>query len=230
MPITAHVTGPQGWDRYAKQLRELNKRGLGYAYSATLNDVAFAGRKKWQSELPGAMKLRNTYTTRSIRVERASPGRLQSVMGSVADYMGTQEEGATETKKGKHGVPLPAAAPGKRKKRGRISKNRTLGAIQVMPSVQGHRSRQVVVALAMAKKKGGPQYAFLKLKAGRRGLYKIDPTKKRAAIRKVWDLSKSSVRIPANPTMKPSALAVLSKVQRYWGKNIAFQLKRVGAR
>jgi hypothetical protein len=164
-----------------------------------------------------------------LRVEKTSSldmNRQQSIVGSVAKYMDDQEHGATEQKQGKHGVALPAAAPGKRKNRGRISSGKRLKALNIMPRVKGHKSRQVAASMAMAAKRGGEQYAFLKLKKGRMGLYRLNPGRKRLAVQKIWDLSKSSVRIPKNPTMQPAVASMARRRDALWREALLFQLKR----
>ncbi len=215
--------------RFEKDLKNFKSKALPYASRAYVNEQAFAAMKDWKESLPSKMKLRNKFTTNSIRVDKTSSldiNRQQSIVGSLAPYMQTQEDGGTETKSGKHGVPLPAAAPGKRKTRGRISRARQFGNISIMPTVKGHRSRKIAVALAMAAKRGGPQYAFLQLRKGRKGIYQLDPSRKRLAVKKVWDLSKSSVTTPKNPTMQPAVQSMAKRRDAMWRNALLFQLKR----
>ena len=215
--------------RFEKDLGNFKNTAFPYATRAYVNTQAFDSRILWKQALPSKMKLRSKFTVNSILVEKTTSldtNRQQSSVGSIADYMIDQELGDTQSKQGKHGVPIPGAAPGKRKSRGRMSKGKQLKAINLMPSVKGHRSRQIAVALAMAAKRGGPQYAFLKMKKGRQGIYLIDPSKKRLGVKKVWDLSKSSVRIPRNPTMQPSVARMTNKLDGMWRDALLYQLQR----
>ena len=215
--------------RFERDLRNFKSKAVPYASRAYVNNQAFEARKEWQDILPSKMKLRNKYTTNSIRVDKTSSldiNRQQSIVGSLAPYMDEQEDGYKEGKSGKHGVALPAAAPSKRKTRGRISKARQLGSINIMPRIRGHRSRQVAASMAMARKRGGPQYAFLQLKKGRMGIYQLDPSRKRLAVKKVWDLSKSSVTIPKNPTMEPAVQSMAKRRDALWRDALLFQLRR----
>lgn len=215
--------------RLEKDLGNFRKAALPYASRAYVNEQAFAAMKDWKESLPSKMKLRNKFTANSIRVEKTNSldvNRQQSIVGSLAPYMDEQEFGATEGKSGKHGVPLPAAAPSKRKTRGRISRARQFGNISIMPTVSGHRSRKIAVAMHMAAKRGGPQYAFLQLRKGRKGIYQLDPSRKRLAVKKVWDLSKSSVTTPKNPTMQPAVLSMARRRDAMWASALKFQLTR----
>lgn len=200
--------------KFEKDLLRFKSKALPFAVRETINEIAFEAQRTWKQILPTKMKLRNKYTQQSIRVEKAKNLNIQTMqsrVGSIADYMDEQEFGGVEAKKKKHGVPIPAAAPGRRKNRGKVAKAKQFKAINILPSVQGSRSRKIVVAMAMAKKRGGPSFAFLKVKPGRKGIFSLDPGSKRSGIRKIWDLSKSSVVTPANPTM---SLAVKDAIKR----------------
>jgi hypothetical protein len=214
-----------------RTLLDLNRRALPFATQQTVNDLAFKSQGQWRQDLPGRMKLRNRFTVQSIRVEKSrglSIAAQQSTVGSDAEYMDEQELGAVEAKKGKHGVPIPAAAPGARSTRGRVPKRLQFGSLTILPHVKGHRSRQVAAALSMAAKRGGPQYAFLQLKRGRSGIYQLDPSKKKLAVRKVWDVSKASITIPKNPTMGPAVVKTLPSGAETYRRALTFQLNRMG--
>lgn len=211
-----------------RTLLDLNRRALPYATRQTVNDLAFGSQDIWRKQaLPGKLQLRTKWTERSIQVAKAASLRIASqeaTVGSVADYMADLESGTTEHKKGKHGVPVPAVPLGRR----RMPRAHHLGAIKIMPRVPGHRSRQVAAALTMARQRGGAQFAFLKLRRGKEGLYKVDPGKKRMAIRKVWSLSKASVTIPPHPTMGPAVQRALPSGAESYRKALTFQLRRLG--
>lgn len=211
-----------------RTLLDVQKRALPYATRQTVNDLAFGARQIWQKQtLPGKLQLRSKWTESSIRVDKAQGlmvAAQEAVVGSVADYLGDLEGGVTEHKKGKHGVPVPGAPLGRR----RMPKAHQLGAIKLLPRVPGHRSRQVAAALAMARRRGGPQFAFLQLKRGKEGIYKLDPSKKKLAVRKVWSLSKASVTIPAHATMGPAVERALPLGAEAYRKALTFQLRRLG--
>lgn len=215
--------------RLERDLATTKKKAVPYATLTLTNTLAFEARTEWQQTMGQKMKLRNRYTVNSVRVEKAKGLNMAAqiaVLGSVAPYMDEQEDGATESKSGKHGIPLPAAAPGKRAQRGKVGKARQFKAIRIMPTVRGHRSRQVAAAMAMAERRGGTQYAFLQLKKGRKGIYQLHPGRKRLGLKKVWDLSKSSVRIPKNPTLEPAVAKTTARRDGIWREALIFQLRR----
>lgn len=216
-------------EKLSRQLSAYKKTAMPYATREYVNAQAFEAQKLWKKELPQKMKLRTKFTERSIQVDKAKSlvvSQQMATVGSVASYMDEQEDGATQSKAGKHGVPIPAASPGRRKKRGKLSKAKQFKVLNVMPRISGHRAKQVAGSLAMAKRRGGIQYAFLKLKKGRAGIYLLDPDNQRRAIRKVWDLSKSSVTIPKNPTMEPAVRQVEAMRPALWRKSLEYQMRR----
>lgn len=188
---------------FAGELRRI-KRQMPYLIAKTLNDTAFFGRSvAWPQEVRQAMVVRNAWTMKSMRVVRASARKQVALLGSVAGYMKTQEKGAIQGKKGKHGVPIPAAAPATRlrRKRGVGAKNR-IGAVTTIKSEGGaSRGQRNAIALSKARKAGGG-VVFLELNSGHKGLYRVTSNRKP---RKVWDLSKPSVTIPKNPTLEKAA-------------------------
>lgn len=212
-------------------LRQASQKAVPYAMRDYVNAQAFDARQNWQAIIPQKMKLRNGFTIGSIRVEKASSlSDPYAIVGSVAPYMNEQEEGAIESRKGRHGVALPAAAPGKRKTRGRVAPKNRPGAIRTLDAnlpALGHRTRQIAVGLHMAEKRGGAHYAFLKMRKNRMGIYLLDPSKKKS-VKKVIDLSKPRVTIPRNETMDPAVQRTMQKSQRLAFQALAKQINRVG--
>jgi hypothetical protein len=215
--------------KFEKDLAKVRKSAFPYATKNTLNTLAFEARREYQIEAGQKMKLRSKFTVNSVRVEKAEGLKVatqKAVMGSVADYMGDQESGAVHSKKGARGEPIPAAAPGKRKNRGRVARARQLGSINILPRVKGSRARQVGAAFSMASKRGGKAFAFIKLRPGRQGIYEINPGRKRLGLKKVWDLSKGSVRIPRNPMMQSAVQRTNRLRDGIWRESLLFQLRR----
>lgn len=217
-------------DKAIKELERFEKKAVPYAIREYANNAAFAARGEYIKRSEANMKLRSAWTTKSIQVEKARVSRGQSVqsrMGSVADYMATQERGATVRGQGKHGTAIPAAAPGRRRGRGRTAAKNRLSAIQLQGTrVGGIRQRRNAVALSMALKRGGG-VVYLDLRKNR-GLYRVSGTRRGARIRKVWDLSKRSVRVPENPMMAQAMKAVEPQLERIARKALAYQFKRHG--
>jgi len=188
-----------------KSLLALKKKALPFAARETINGLAFEGQAAWRRELPGKMRLRNKWTERSIRVEKEKRGlninTMKASVGSTEEYMREQEFGATLPMRGREGFGIPAAAPGQRKNRPLVPKRRQLSAIKLLPRTRGNRAQRIHAAMHLAKKRGSSSYAFLRMKGGRKGIYELNPGKRRLAIRKIWDLSKRAITKPKNPTM-----------------------------
>lgn len=220
----------RGLKKLQRDLELFAKKAIPYAARETLNSLAFEQQRNWQGELKKSFILRNQFTVRSIRVERARGLNIRTMearTGTIAPYLADQEEGATHVKRGKHGEPLPAAAPGARKSRKRLMpRNKRIGSIKILPRVRGSRSRQIGAAVAMAKRRGGKQFAFLQLNRSRRGIFEINPNSKQRGVRKVWDLSKPTVRIPPTPTLGRSFKRTVQMSEELGRRAMLFQLKR----
>lgn len=220
-PIVNVDLGQFNW--FAKDVLErIGERAIPYAVRNTLNAAAFEARTLWQAQMDKAFVLRNTWTKRSIGVEKASGLKLStmhSVVGSRLDYMKTQEEGGSETAGSRHGVPIPTpAAAGqaaKAKKRTKQVRNKNwMSAMQVearLTSIRNRAQRNVATVKAALKTGGGVVYMDLGKK---RGLFRVEGTPKgRARVRMVWDLSRANVRTKPHPTLEPVVKAILPRME-----------------
>jgi hypothetical protein len=217
--------------KLSRDLTKAKKTAIPYAARATLNSLAFEARGEYQREMGAKMKLRSKYTVNSVRVDKATGLRvhgMKATMGTVADYMDEQEEGAVQNKQGKHGVPIPAAAPGRRKLRGRTPGAKRLSVIRIrsrQSKALGSVGRGVRKQALMRVAADGGGYVYMNL-GHHQGIYHVKMGAKRLLVRKAWDLTKSSVRIPRNPMMK-SAVARANKLRDgIWRESLLFQLKR----
>lgn len=204
-------------------------RAVPYAAKGALNDMAFAVREEWVRQLQGTFTLRNKWTEKGLRVDKAQGrdlGTMQSVVGSLRDYMKDREEGSTEQKRGKHGVAIPmSGASGQGKKRKRTKPVRAvnyLSAMQLQKRVTGTDARKNTVAIMMAKKKGGG--VVLLEKRRRKGLFRVEAEGKKPRL--LYDLSKPVVTTKPYPTLKPAVKAVAPRMGEFWMKNLEAQLAR----
>jgi hypothetical protein len=213
-------------------LHAFAKKGVPFAARKALNDTAFLAREQWVSELGKKLTLRNTWTARSLRVEKVKGGynvdAMESKVGSLAAYMGDVEHGSTETKRGKHGVAVPttsaagqAMSASKRTKP--IRRTNYLSAIQVAARVSGNRKQRNAAAIAIAAKTNGVAYLDL---GQHKGLYRITGTKRGIKVRKLYDLSKASVRTKAHPTLEPAIAAIQSRLPALYIAALKDQLRR----
>lgn len=207
------------FEKLQKDLHFLRRKALPHAVRNGLNDEAFGARKIWQTEISQTFNEKNKYTRRSIRVEKARGTdlhRMEAVVGSTADYMDEQEEGATLRSSGSYGTPIPTAtASGEGRVRGSDRKRpvrapNKLDAINIAPRVKkGSRHVRLAGTIALANRKGY-NYVFLNLgrKGQKTGIFKLTGGKRRTKLRMVWDLSEQSVRLKPRPTMAPTVANV----------------------
>lgn len=215
----------------AKELETFAKRAVPHATRNALNSTAFEARKEWVGQMDKQMVLRNTFTTRSVRVEKATGNMvrtMESRVGSVAPYMATQEDGGTEAKHGKHGKPIPtssAAGQGQkaRPRTKQVQRKNWMSALNPSrPRVSGSRQRRNAVAILMAAK--STRTVFLDL-GKRKGIFRITGTK-RLKLRMMWDLSKPQVVIKRNPTLGPTLDAIQPRLPAIWEDAIRIQMHR----
>ena len=217
--------------KYARLLKRAGPNAMKYASANYLTTLAFEARKQWQADIPGAMTVRSRGTVKRIGVDKARPVSINqqvSAVGHMANYMKTQESGDSRRKRGKHGIPIPAAAAGTRgPSRRKLGKKNYRSNIDLSVRAPGDGKKQVAIAFSMARKRGGSREFFLELAPNRKGIYRITSGAKRGRMKKIWDLSKSSVVIPENPTMLPAVRkAVKIHGASAWRKSVAFQLRR----
>lgn len=219
-------------DKLERDLQSVKRKAFPFAVRQTLNDIAFDARREYADEAGETMKLRGPWTVKSMRVDRVDGimvSRMVATTGSVEEYMATQEAGADESKKGTHGVPIPAAAPGRRKTRGKVGGAKRLGAINLVKGAKkGSRQVRNASAIAMAARRGGGD-VFLDLRK-RKGIYRVSPGGKRGVrVRKIWDLSKSRVRIPSNTMLDRAKDEAMRGLFPHYREALISQLRRAGA-
>lgn len=216
------------------ELEKFRKTALPYAQRNALNDCAFELRKQWQSEIKRAFVIRSPFTERSIRVDKATgldTRTMKSVTGSVASYMGDQEEGATVHGRGKHkAIPGPAAGgqpAGSGVRTSLVRARYRVGAITVgHPSLAKYgRRRQNAVVMAIAIRKG-ERFAILNRIKGGKGIFEVRGLKRTGKTKLIWDLSRGSVHVKPTPTMHRAAVVCAPRFQRIVESSLLAQLKR----
>lgn len=210
MRIKADFRGLEELDRDLKLMR---KRAIPHAIRDGLNNTAFEARKTWQDEIHRTFTTRNRFTENSVRVEKARGidiRNMQAVVGSVAPYMHDAEFGVTESKKGKHGSPIPtsvASGEGRGTSRKRpVRRPNQHRNIDLKPTRRGSRHQRNAGAIQNAKAKGF-KHVFLDL-GRRKGIFRLSGGKRRTKLDMIWDLSHSTVRIKPHPTLQPTVKTV----------------------
>jgi hypothetical protein len=222
----------RGVKELVRDLRVARERALPYAVKTAVNSAAFEARTIWQGEIRRSFTTRNRYTERSILVERArglDAKRMVAVVGSVAPYMGDQETGAVIRGKGKHkAIPGPAAAglPAGAKRTRMVRAPNKLSAIKVA-KVRGSTVQQRwAIALGQARRTGR-KFVLLERPKGGKALFRVGGGKRRkATLRLLWDVSRSSVRVPPEPTLQRTLKALEPKLPHMYQAALLEQFRR----
>ncbi len=226
--------------RLHADLKKFRESALPHALKDSLNTCAFELQKTWRSEVSREFTLRNDFTERSIRVDKATGinvRSMHSVTGSVASFMLDQEQGAVAHGQGKHkAIPAPGAggqAAGAGKRTNLIRARYRVGAINVgHPSLAKYgRRRQNAVVMAIAIRKG-ERFALLNRSKGGKGLFEVRGTKRAGKqhaggkTKLIWDLSKGSVVVHPTHLMARANAANSAKYQKITEASLLYQLKR----
>jgi len=221
------------FDKLQSDLQTFARRSVPFALRAALTSSAFALREAWQGEIKRSFILRNNYTERSIRVEKATSlnvATMQAVTGSVAAYLDEQEEGAT-IRGGKHKpIPAPSAAgqkAGSNKRTRLVRAGNKLGALNALktgkPTGSKKRRNAVAIAVAIAR---GKNVVLLERKRGGKGLFSVSGGKRKVRLRMLWDMSRGSVRVKPEPTLHRSLASIKGKLEAIHNAELLKQLRR----
>jgi len=224
--FTVKITGAKEMVADLKRMRE---KAVPYALRNALNTAAFETRRIWQGEVKSAFTNRNTFTQRSLQVEKATgtdASKMVAKVGSTAPYMGKQETGGTVTGRGgRKPIPAPVAAgqaPGSKRTR-LVRAGFRLAAIQAKhPALKGDRKQRNAIAIAVAIK-AGTKRAVLERPGGGKGLFVVGKAK---APRLLWNVSRASVHVPATPTLERALAAVRPKMPHMLEAALLEQLRR----
>jgi hypothetical protein len=217
-----------GLSRMFRDLERFRSKAIPFAMRATLNETAFAARKLWVDEIQRTLVTRNTFTTRSLHVEKAT-GRtvlgMKAVLGSRAPYMGDRE-GASRSDRGP--VPTTVASgegrSGKPRRR-LVRRPNRIGSITLPDKVrQGSRKQRTAVTIAMAARKGH-RTVFLELER-RKGFFRLTGGKRRPKVDMLWDTSKKSHAVKAHPTLGPALKRVGRLIPGIQRKALLAELRR----
>ncbi len=238
--MAIHIKVDTGdFERFAKRLDQLNKRGMPHAMRNALNGIAFEAQVTWRKEIEQRLVIRaKGFTTRSIRVERAKGidvKTMRSVVGSDSEYMGGVEGGTTMHSKGKLGKPVPtgfaSGEDGSRVPKRLPISGRRMKNIQVLDERIGksdkqrrflamHLAAKRGVKFAIAKKPGGDGLGIYQLLGKQRKTKQGKTDTLRPTM--VWDLSRKSIQKKPHPTLQPA----LGRMQRVAPRILAREVKK----
>ncbi|MCH9838623.1 hypothetical protein K0U83_23370 [bacterium] len=221
--------------QYESDLKTFAKKAFPFATKATVNKAAFETRKVAQMRVEKDMTLRNKFTKGSIRVEQArtlNVRRQEAIVGSIAEYLATQEFGGVVRGGGKH-KPIATAysagqGEGVRPRTRLPRKPNSMQAIQLKRRGRGAKSRKQRNLMAVKEAAaGGSKYVYLDL-GRRQGIFKVLGGKRSPRVKMLWDLSRTVVRVPRSPWLAPATRAVETQLPQYYAEALAFQLQRRG--
>ena len=226
------ITDVRGAKEMVRSLATLRSKALPYAVRNGLTQAAVETRAIWQGVIRATFTLRNSYTVRSVLFERTTGdtvGAMRSKVGSTTEYMDKQEEGGTvSNNSGRKPIPGPVAAglaPGA-KRTSAVRARFRLGAISVgHPTLKGTRHQRNAIAIAYAVRTGNKR-AVLERPGGRKALFLIAGPKARPTTRLLWDVSRSSVRVHAQPTLQRALDVVKPKLPHMLTAAVLQQLNR----
>jgi hypothetical protein len=230
----------KGVKELQRDLETAQRKALPYAMRNALTTTAFEARRIWQNEMKAEFTLRNQYTQRSVIAKKASGSgnTLQSSVGSFAEYMGDQEEGAiVRGRTGLKGIPGPVAAglaPGAKRTRV-VRAAARLGALHVVKPTGRSKAQTNAMAIRIAIQRGS-KVALLERPGGGKGLFRVSGgrrrfTGKRFTQRKVkvallWDFSRHAVRVPGSHTLARTLKALQPKLEHIHTAALVEQLRR----
>lgn len=213
--------------RLTRDLEKVSKAALPFAVRRTLNEMAFEGRKAWQSEMRSVFILRNDWTTRRLLVEKVGGGSvatMRSTLLSPDAYLVKQEIGGTE----QHSVPTGIATAegrGANPRRKLVRQPNKVSAIalgQTRP--RGSRRQRNAIAVHVAQKKG-LKFVYLE-GTKRKGLFRIKGGKRNPTLDMVWDTTKKAHRVHPTPTLARAVRKVEAKMPALMTAALIDQLKR----
>jgi hypothetical protein len=203
---------------------------------STLNAYAFSTMKSVKNSLGNQFVLRNKFTERSIRFNKARGNNvdtMRSEVGSTQGYMTKQEEGGVVDKTGKHGVAIPtsysAGESESAKPRRRVTrKSNRMSSIRLRQVSGSFKSKkQKAVATIKWAVKSGFKYVYLELDRSK-GIFKIVGGKRRPKIKMVYSLDRPIVIIRKRPWLMPAVTRVMKRSDTIYARTLAFELRRRG--
>lgn len=219
--------------KFEQDLKTFASRAYPFATRHTINSAAFKARELAQGNIRTGMVTRNKWTERSIQVSKTGTldvNRQTAIVGSVADYMETQEFGGTQHSSGGKTVAIAtgysAGQEGQQPRTRLPWRPNKMSAIQLQKrrKVGSSKAQQNFIAVREAAASG---QKFLYLNLGRRkGIFKVTGGKRSPKLKMVHDLTRTSVVIPRNPWLAPAVRDTEQYIPGIYLDALRFQLQR----
>lgn len=176
-------------------LDDLETRHLPFAMARTLTNLASEGQKEVRRELPNHFNIRNTWTAKGVRMEPATPKKLEARVFTLDWYMQDQQEGDTRRAQGRH-LAIPSLEVRKGGVlSGRIEPRMKIKALLKKEATAKNRKRPA----KRSKRLRAPVSFIAKMGNGKQGIFIRKFKDKRLPIVLLYSL-KDSVKI--NPRWK----------------------------
>lgn len=215
---------------YIRDLEKVAKRAIPHATRNFLNNAAFEGRKLWQQEMRDRFTLRNNWTVKGVRVQKArgiNPKTMEARVLHPDGYLYKQEYGGVERRAA---VPTPTAAgQGRAGKRTKLVRRPfKVGAIQLADRLKaGSRQQRNAAAVRMAAAKGR-RFVYLE-GAKKHGLFLIKGGKRNPRVEMLHDTTSGSHRVPPHPTLGPAISKLQGVAPKLMKAAVVDQLRRAKA-
>lgn len=228
-----------------RDLKLFAKRAYPFAVKDTLNNTAKAATSFTKLNMQNDLTLRNRFTLGGMRtsfVRGLDVDRMRAVTGSLSDYMPELEFGGQKRSTGSQGTPLAtsfAANEGKSKNRTKLPKGKKrLSKIKLRGRGKpgAGKREQLLVAVHEAVDSGNRDI-FLDL-GKTKGIFRVVGGSKKkttragwprgAKLRMLFDMSRKSVDIPANPVMGPAVIDAAKLTPTFYRLALEKQLRRQG--
>ena len=222
----------KGLDKLQNVLGALDKRSVNHVQKDALNDMVFDTRRKWVRQIKHEFILKNSWTEKSIRINKATTSNLKAVVGSTLDYMATQETGGFKESKGSSkSAPIATAyAAGQKGKRTKLPKRgnalRQLKNVWKGSGSNNHVRNQVAMRKAVQSPSRKP-YLYMEI-GNTKGIFQI-PSRKRinaqgvavaGRLKMVHNLSKDRYRIKPSPTLAPTLVGAQSTLDHIYKERL----------
>ena len=233
-----------------QNLARFGNNYLPKAVRSTLNDAVRHTRTLAIESVERDMVLRNKFTTRSILFDASGTktdniDAMRAKVGSLQDYMKTQEQGGSV--KGKQGAskPIPThAASGESAsaspRRRLVRNNMRMSKISLRANARNAKTpKQAFFFAAVQTLQEKNQFVMLdSYHNGRRGIYRVRGrlTKRKSwqieglQMRMVWNMEKTQVKLIPRKWLEPASVKASQKIPEFYEKNMRFRLDKLKLR
>ena len=224
-----------------KQLQTFAARALPFATRQTLNQAVYDTRLGYQREMRDELTLRNKWTEGSAKFEPTRTldiSRQHASVGSVLDYMSTQEDGGYVHGAQGHSKPVPTAFARVSGQRARMVKqaNRMRAIALAATGYRGQSVKQRILVAVRVAVQTGRRHVYLDLGSSK-GIFRVmggtnDGLKRGwvqgAKLRRVWDMSKDAVRVPRHALLSVATNTTADRLPWLYREALVVQLRKHG--